>query len=127
MLHSAANNPSVTLPILRLLIGYGADPSAIDSYGCSCLMLFLLVAQTLCIQTVDYLISQGCNPRALNSQKWSLLHFAAANPYCSAELITHLVGYGCDVNAKTAQSESVIGLYLERALEFDPTVVQILI
>jgi ankyrin repeat protein len=44
VMHSAANNPSVTADIFRLLSSLGADGNKIDSFGCNALMLYLLVS-----------------------------------------------------------------------------------
>jgi len=47
VMHSAANNPMVTLDIFRLLTISGAEANKLDFYGNNVLMLYLLVAQPI--------------------------------------------------------------------------------
>ena len=56
------------------------------------------------------------------------MHFAAANPQVQPQVIAFLIERGCtDVNLRTRAGETVIGLYLERALEFQPEIINTLV
>ena len=113
------NNPSVTLDVLKYLVQNGADGSKLDEFGNNILMLYVLVAQLPSLETITFLLQIGSDIKHLNQAGWSVLHFAAANPQVQPQVIAFLIERGCtDVNLRTRAGETVIGLYLERALEF---------
>ncbi len=58
-MHSAANNPSISIDIFRQLSQSGSIATKIDSFGNSVMMIYLLVASQPDELTVRYLITLG--------------------------------------------------------------------
>ena len=111
-----------------MLILAGADGGKLDAFGCNVLMLYLLVAEEPCFETLKFLVGAGSSVKHVNKLNWTTLHFAAANPNCSIELMQWLVRNGADdFNRVTELKENVISLYVERSNTFDPDLVRFLV
>jgi len=80
--------------LVRLLIGTGQSPNAMDSAGNSVLMFAAANGQT---EIAQYLIGEGADINTPNAEHWTPLMMAALNGY--VEVARLLIENGADLNA----------------------------
>ncbi|CAL1301773.1 unnamed protein product [Larinioides sclopetarius] len=93
-LHLAVRNEKCPLSVVEVLLRYGADTSAICSFGNTPLML---AAKYRDDKVLEELLVKGADPNQMSGFV-SALHFAALNQSSNANILKTLIQYGGNIN-----------------------------